>query len=184
MNMYILRHAFYTCTCFLKLHGDPIRNTFATPEVFDLEAAPLCHILPPRHARAATFHALQSGHGGRFRVSPPGKIWRDAPPSSAAPFGAGQWRQYLPLPARFAGPFRDACGTPPGTGGSEEGAAGLSSTSSMKPGTTRKVSHEPIIRHHYHHYHHHDPTIAIIIDFPHLYGSLYGGSCSLSTIGS
>ena len=58
-----------------------------------LEAAALCDLLPPGHARAAPLHAVQPSLG-RFS---------------------------FPLPAAPAGPLRHACGAPPGARGLERG---------------------------------------------------------------
>ena len=44
--------------CVQTMSRSPLR------EVSDLETASLCHLLPPRHTRAASLHALQSGHKG------------------------------------------------------------------------------------------------------------------------
>ena len=53
---------YYTTLCHVfcvqTMSRSPLR------EVSDLETASLCHLLPPRHTRAASLHALQSGHKG------------------------------------------------------------------------------------------------------------------------
>ena len=53
---------FYTTLC--HVFGVQTMSRSPLREVSDLETASLCHLLPPRHTRAASLHALQSGHKG------------------------------------------------------------------------------------------------------------------------